>query len=111
MPFHHDDFPQASWLPSVQLVSILLPPSHKLSIHTGALPVRLLQGSVQQQLEELCDRSPLCAPARLNRQKEVIKQLRLDNTILRLELSKAKQQQQHKKQQQHEGCTHCQHKA
>jgi hypothetical protein len=45
-----------------------------------------LQGSVQQQLEELCDLSPLCAPARLKRQKEVIKQLQLENTALRLQL-------------------------
>jgi hypothetical protein len=106
MPFHHEDFPQASWLPSVQQVSMLLPPAHKLSIHTCALLVLVLQGSVQQQLEELCDRSPLCAPARLKRQKEVIKQLRMDNTILRLELELSKAQQK-----QHEGCAHCKHKA
>jgi hypothetical protein len=54
----------------------------------------LLQGSVQEQLEELCDRSPVCAPTRARRQREVNKQLRVDNRILRLQLQRSQAQVQ-----------------
>jgi hypothetical protein len=42
-----------------------------------------LQGSVRQQLEALCDLSPVCAPGRLRRQREANEQLESDNTQLR----------------------------
>jgi hypothetical protein len=43
----------------------------------------LLQGSVQQQLEAMCDLSAVCAPARLRKQREANEQLESDNTQLR----------------------------
>jgi hypothetical protein len=43
----------------------------------------LLQGSVREQLEMLCDLSPVCPPVRLKRQKQVITQLQSDNRQLR----------------------------
>ena len=47
---------------------------HRLWIVTLLLHLLLLlQGSVQ--LEELCDRSPVCAPTRARRQSAVIKPL------------------------------------
>jgi hypothetical protein len=63
---------------------------HKLILHPCVL---LLQGSVRQQVEALCDLSPLCAPARLRSQREanrqlrsINKQLRSQNVALRLQL-------------------------
>jgi hypothetical protein len=46
----------------------------------------LPQGSVQQQLEALCDLSPVCAPALLRRQREANAQLRLDKEQLQAEV-------------------------
>jgi hypothetical protein len=46
----------------------------------------LLQGSVQQQLEALCDISPVCAPARLRKQREANAQLHLDKEQLQAEV-------------------------
>ncbi len=45
-----------------------------------------LQGSVQQQLEALLDLSPVCAPARLEKQQEINKQLMAENLELRRQL-------------------------
>jgi chromosome segregation ATPase len=42
----------------------------------------LLQGSVQEQLEALWDLSPVCAPARLRKQRKANEQLESDNTQL-----------------------------
>jgi hypothetical protein len=44
---------------------------------------RLLQGSVQQQLEQLCDISPVYAPTRLRRQRAANEKLWSDNVQLR----------------------------
>ena len=46
----------------------------------------LLQGSVRQQLEALCDLSPVCAPVRLRKQREAVEQLRSDKEQLRAEV-------------------------
>ena len=60
----------------------------------------VVQGSVQQQLEELCDLSPVCAPARLKRQKEANAQLRVEVEILRMQLQRSQAQIQRLQQQQ-----------
>jgi hypothetical protein len=52
----------------------------------------LLQSSVQQQLEALCELSPLCAPAFLKKQKEVNAQLQAANTALREKLRHSQKQ-------------------
>jgi uncharacterized protein YlxW (UPF0749 family) len=54
----------------------------------------LLQGSVQEQLEALCDSSPVCAPAQARRQREANKQLRVDNRSLRIQLQRSQAQVQ-----------------
>lgn len=55
----------------------------------------LLQASVQQQLEALCDLSPLCAPAHLKRQKEVNKQLQAELCALHSKLRHSQGQLRH----------------
>lgn len=46
----------------------------------------LLQSSIQQQLEALCELSPLCAPAFLKKQKEVNEQQQAEISALRSKL-------------------------
>jgi hypothetical protein len=63
---------------------MLLPPCARIckwSTNWLLVPAAV-QGPVWQQLVELCDLSPLCAPARLRRQKEANKHLRSVNTQL-----------------------------
>ena len=46
----------------------------------------LLQGSVRQQLQALCDVSPVCAPVRLKRQREAVAHLLSDKVQLQAEV-------------------------
>jgi hypothetical protein len=50
----------------------------------------LLQSSIQQQLEALCELSPLCAPAYLKRQKEANERLQAVNATMRQKLRTAR---------------------
>jgi hypothetical protein len=59
----------------------------------------LLQGSVQQQLDALCDLSPVCAPARLKRQKEATERQQEEIEILRIQLQRSQAQVQRLQQQ------------
>jgi predicted nucleic acid-binding Zn-ribbon protein len=67
----------------------------------------LLQGSVREQLEALCDISPVCAPTRLKRQREAVEQMRSDKEqlqaevlALRMQLERSQAQVQQLQQQQ-----------
>jgi septal ring factor EnvC (AmiA/AmiB activator) len=51
-----------------------------------------VQESVQQQLEALCELSPLCAPAHLKQQKETNKQLQAEIYALRSKLRHSRTQ-------------------
>jgi hypothetical protein len=55
---------------------------------------RWLQGSVREQLEALCDRSPVCAPAMLRGQRETIGQLQLEVETLQMRLQRSQAQVQ-----------------
>jgi regulator of replication initiation timing len=53
----------------------------------------MLQESVSEQLDALCDLSPLLAPARLKRYKEAadeVQQLRVENDRLRKQLARSR---------------------
>jgi cell division protein FtsB len=63
---------------AVLLTSVAWPSSRAVQ-HAGGIVV---QGSVRVQLEELCDLSLMCAPARARRHREAIGQLRSDNKQL-----------------------------
>lgn len=52
----------------------------------------LLQGSVSDQLEALCDRSPVCAPMRLRRAREAIRGLQQDLSRSQAEVRRLQQQ-------------------
>jgi hypothetical protein len=59
----------------------------------------LLQGSVQEQLEALCDLSPVCAPAQARKHREANKQLQLEVKTLRMQLQRSQAQNQLLQQQ------------
>jgi predicted outer membrane protein len=59
----------------------------------------LLQGSVREQLEALCDLSTVCAPAQLRKQREANKQLRSEVKTLRMQLQRSQSQNQRLQQQ------------
>jgi hypothetical protein len=47
----------------------------------------LLHGSVREQLEALCDASPVCAPVRIRKQREAAEQLQSKREHLQAEVS------------------------
>jgi septal ring factor EnvC (AmiA/AmiB activator) len=58
-----------------------------------------VQESVQQQLEALCELSPLCAPAHLKQQKGTNKQLQAEISALRSKLRHSQTQLRHSEAQ------------
>lgn len=77
-------------------------PRHTLLSHVRAryrVSLLLLQGSVREQLEALCDRSPVCAPAMLRKQRETIGQLQSEVETLRMQLHRSQTQVQQLQQQ------------
>ena len=63
----------------------------------GCMLRLLLQGSVREQLHALCDASPVCAPARLRKQRAAVEQLQSDREHLQAEVSTLRMQLEHSK--------------